>query len=219
MAEETFPYALKRLRSECYPVLTFLPPEYKLRRCRLVQVPSEGALMLATSNAAYSGSLPRYRLRDGSNPIERKAVYRAQLEIRSMPASLVVQIALWPDKLADWAKETAIAPSVVYNMLANVKPYHRVRTLLARRLNVPKQELDHLIEAPRPEPLAKLPPEPPELPAPANAVVSAAPRYEARREEPLSSGEPTPALLSPRRRRAVHRQEGGMAAPQIAMNI
>ena len=78
-----------------------------------------------------------------------------------MPASLVVQIALWPDKLSDWADEMGIAPSVVYNMLAGTKPYHRVRALLARRLNVYKQSLDHLIDAPRPEPLAELPPEPP----------------------------------------------------------
>ncbi|CAN5889251.1 MAG: hypothetical protein H0W11_09315 [Gemmatimonadetes bacterium] len=175
--------------------------------------------MLAASDIAYGGHVARYRLRDGSNPIERKAVYRAQLEIRSMPASLVVQIALWPDKLADWAKETAIAPSVVYNMLANVKPYHRVRTLLARRLNVPKQELDHLIEAPRPEPLAKLPPEPPELPNPPASGSTAGARYDPGRGEPLSSAEMIPASSPPRRRRATHRTEAGAAAPQIAMNI
>jgi hypothetical protein len=125
------------------------------------------------------------RERDGTNAIERKAVYRAQLEIRSMPASLVVQIALWPDKLADWAKETSVSPAVVYNMLAGVKPYHRVRSLLARRLNVPKRVLDHLIDAPRPEPLAKLPPDPP-----ADAL-PVGPR------EPTASPEPPPSPARP----------------------
>ena len=134
-------------------------------------------------------SVPLYaplRERTGANPIERKAVYRAQLEIQAMPASLVVQIALWPDKLADWAKEMEIAPAVVYNMLANVKPYHRVRGLLARRLNVPKEALDWLIEAPRPEPLAKLPPDP----------QAASPLFAAR-SEGVESSLPTGAVTAP----------------------
>lgn len=118
--------------------------------------------MLNEAADMWSGpALFPLRERDGTNPIERKAVYRAQVEIGSMPASLVVQIALWPDKLADWSKETGVAPAVVYNMLAGVKPYHRVRTLLARRLNVSKRFLDHLIDARRPEPHAKVPPDPP----------------------------------------------------------
>lgn len=117
--------------------------------------------MLDEFESSPTDGLPLFAPRDGSNPLERKAVFRAQLEIKSMPASLVVQIALWPDKLADWAKEMDISPSVVYNMLAGTKPYHRVRALLARRLNVYKRTLDHLIDAPRPEPFAKLPPEPP----------------------------------------------------------
>ena len=124
----------------------------------------------------YPEALLRQPKRDGSNPIERKAVYRTQLEIQSMPASLVVQIALWPNKLADWAEEMGIAPAVVYNMLAGVKPYHRVRTLLARRLNVYKESLDHLIDARRPEPRAKLPPEPPESVDTAPSPARPAPR-------------------------------------------
>ncbi len=167
-----------------------------------------------------SESSPLPALRDGSNPIERKAVYRAQLEIKSMPASLVVQIALWPDKLADWAKEMAIAPSVVYNMLANVKPYHRVRTLLARRLDVAKGVLDHLIEAPRPEPLAKLPPEPP----PTDPLEpQAPPAPPLAQPEPLAAA-PTAATggaaaqRSRVRRPASHR-DAGRAASQMALNL
>ncbi len=160
------------------------------------------------------------RERDGTNPIERKAVYRAQLEIRSMPASLVVQIALWPDKLADWAKESAIAPSVVYNMLANVKPYHRVRTLLARRLNVPKESLDHLIEAPRPEPLAKLPPEPPQStvnPAPSPQPSKAPARTANPTPEPTSS--PPPVSPSAPSRRPRRKAQNPGSSSQIPLHL
>jgi hypothetical protein len=165
--------------------------------------------------------------RDGSNPIERKAVYRAQLEIRSMPASLVVQIALWPDKLADWARETSVAPSVVYNMLAGVKPYHRVRNLLARRLNVPKRVLDHLIDAPRPEPLAKVPPDPPAAPeifsfsptTPPPVPVRPAPAVDAERDVAGLAVQPTasrPQEAPPPRNRRGRRSS---PASQISLNI
>lgn len=161
------------------------------------------------------------RKRDGSNPIERKAVYRALLEIRSMPASLVVQIALWPDKLADWAKESGIAPAVVYNMLAGVKPYHRVRTLLARRLDVPKAVLDHLVDAPRPEPLSRIPPDPPQdfplvdisqlRPEPQHPPTPAAPG-EGRRAGSAAANPP------PSRPRRV-RSHAGASAAQTSLNI
>lgn len=104
---------------------------------------------------------PPFLRRNGSNPIERKALYRAQLDIAAMPASLVVQIALWPDKIADWCKEESIHPPVAYNCLAGVKPYHDVRDRLANRLGVSRAWLDQLIDAPRPQPSAKRPPDPP----------------------------------------------------------
>jgi hypothetical protein len=162
---------------------------------------------------------PSLRERDGTNPIEKKAVYRAQVEIRSMPASLVVQIALWPDKLADWAKEMGVAPAVVYNMLAGVKPYHRVRTLLARRLNVSKHVLDHLVDASRPEPLAKVPPDPP-------GAVSAPPRL---RPEPVAASapdgmagvpdEPAERVRVVSHRRPSRRSAAAASASQITLNI
>jgi hypothetical protein len=172
--------------------------------------------------APYSDALLRQPERDGSNSIERKAVYRTHVEIQSMPASLVVQIALWPDKLADWAEEMGIAPAVVYNMLAGVKPYHRVRTLLARRLDVYKESLDHLIEARRPEPRAKLPPDPPETlapPAPCPAPPAApAPSSPGRSSVPA-------AHVSRRSRRDAVRERhapaeaGGTSVSQIIMNL
>lgn len=172
--------------------------------------------------APYSDALLRQPERDGSNPIERKAVYRTQVEVQSMPASLVVQIALWPDKLADWADEMGIAPAVVYNMLAGVKPYHRVRTLLARRLNVYKESLDHLIDARRPEPRAKLPPEPPETlgPPPARPSPPVSPPAG-------SAGPPSapPARLPHRPRRETVRERhapvhaSGATVSQIIMNL
>jgi hypothetical protein len=79
--------------------------------------------------------------RNGTNPLEQRALYRIQTEIASLPASEVVQMAMWPERLADWATSNGIKPSVVYNMLAGTqanyrkwqpKPYHRVREMLAR---------------------------------------------------------------------------------------
>lgn len=172
--------------------------------------------------APYSDALLKQPERDGSNPIERKAVYRTQVEIQSMPASLVVQIALWPDKLADWADEMGIAPAVVYNMLAGVKPYHRVRTLLARRLNVYKESLDHLVDARRPEPRAKLPPDPPQmlaLPAPRQAPPAApAPSGPDRRSVPAPHASRRPRRDAVRERHAAA-QASGTSVSQIIMNL
>jgi hypothetical protein len=164
-----------------------------------------------------------HRERDGSNPIERKALYRAHVEMRSMAPSLVVQIALWPDKLADWARETGVAASVVYNMLAGVKPYHRVRALLARRLDVPKEVLDHLIDAPRPEPRAKLPPDPPPdappLPAAPPAPAGAVPISAATSADP-SVGAPAPRGSSAgARSRPPRRTPAASPASQISLNF
>lgn len=110
------------------------------------------------------------RERDGSSVPERKAVYRVQTEIAAMSASMVVQLLLWPDQISDWAKEVNVRPSVVYNMLAGphsaspqwpYKPYHRVRELLAKRLGITKEQLDYLIDAPRPQPRSRTPQDPP----------------------------------------------------------
>jgi hypothetical protein len=98
--------------------------------------------------------------RTGRGAIERQALARTRLEIASMPASDVVQLALWPDNIAQWARTAGVSASVVYNMLARVKPYRRVRELLAHRLDVPAFVLDHLVDAARPLPVAMRPPDP-----------------------------------------------------------
>ena len=97
---------------------------------------------------------PLPRERDGSSPLERLALARVRQDVGALPASEVVQLVLWPDSLAHWARDAGVSTAVAYNMLARFKPYRRVRELLAHRLDVPTFALDHLIDAPRPLPAA-----------------------------------------------------------------
>jgi hypothetical protein len=78
-----------------------------------------------------------------------------------MPASLVVQILLWPEKITDWARDENVTPALVYNMLGGFKPYHALRERLAQRLGVSKGAVDHLIDARRQQPSTRRIPEPP----------------------------------------------------------
>jgi hypothetical protein len=78
-----------------------------------------------------------------------------------MPASLVVQILLWPEKMTDWARDESVTPALVYNMLGGFKPYHGLRERLAQRLGVTKAAVDHLIDARRQQPSTRRIPEPP----------------------------------------------------------
>lgn len=96
----------------------------------------------------------------GTSPVERKALARLQREIASMPASLVVQIALWPLKLSDWARQRKISSAMVYNCLAGTKPYEPVRDMLAESLGVSRLAIDRLIEAKAPPPISLVPPDP-----------------------------------------------------------
>ncbi|GJG88420.1 hypothetical protein tb265_36010 [Gemmatimonadetes bacterium T265] len=97
--------------------------------------------------------------RTGSTHVERLAVQTVAREVAAMPASLVVQLALWPDELARWARHTRTDASVVYNALAARKPYRAVRERLAQRLDVSPGVLGHLIEARRPLPTAQRDPD------------------------------------------------------------
>jgi len=115
---------------------------------------------LRDSSATTSGAAARTDERTGHSVIEQQAVARMRLEVASMPASDIVQLALWPDTMANWARSVPVSTSVVYNMLARVKPYRRVRDLIAHRLDVPAYVLDHLIDAARPLPHALRPPDP-----------------------------------------------------------
>src|SRR5215212_983567 len=104
---------------------------------------------------------PPSRDRDGLSALERKALYRVHTELPAMPASLVVQILLWPEKMTDWARDESVTPALVYNMLGGFKPYHGLRERLAERLGVTKAAVDHLIDARRQQPSTRRIPEPP----------------------------------------------------------
>lgn len=105
------------------------------------------------------GSFPA---RDGTNPIERMALHRANLDIAAMPAAEVVQLILWPNQIAEIARQHKRSNGPFYNALSGAnagRPYHPVRTILAEslaqvlterslgHLGVTKTALDHLIEA------------------------------------------------------------------------
>ena len=90
--------------------------------------------------------------RTGTTRVEHLAVRAVAREIAAMPASLVVQLALWPDEIARWARATRTDSSVVYNTLAARKPYRAVRERLASRLEVSPAVLAQLIDAQRPLP-------------------------------------------------------------------
>ncbi len=98
--------------------------------------------------------------RSGDSPLERAALARARLDIAAMPASTVVQLVLWPETLAEWARTESLQSALIYNALHRVKPYRRIREHLARRLDVANAVLDHLIDAPRPLATALRPPVP-----------------------------------------------------------
>ena len=138
---------------------------------------------------------PRSRDRDGLSALERKALYRVHTELPAMPASLVVQILLWPEKITDWARDENVTPALVYNMLGGFKPYHGLRQRLAERLGVTKGAVDHLIDARRQQPSTRRIPEPPSGFGPDD--VSLAPRAPATGESlpapETNTTAPTPA--------------------------
>src|SRR5918993_421097 len=122
----------------------------------------ESSSPLARDAGGIPLPLPPSRDRDGRSALERKALYRVHTELPAMPASLVVQILLWPEKITDWARDESVTPALVYNMLGGFKPYHGLRERLAQRLGVTKGALDHLIDARRQQPSTRRIPEPPD---------------------------------------------------------
>jgi hypothetical protein len=90
----------------------------------------------------------RPQRRDGSNPLERKVIYRVALDIATLPASLVVQLILHPTTLAAWCRLQAFPPSVVYALLAGTQRAARVEAALAHALRVDPGTLRVLIDAP-----------------------------------------------------------------------
>jgi hypothetical protein len=140
--------------------------------------------------------------RTGRSAVERLAVLAVARDVAAMPASLVVQLALWPDDLAHWARAERVSESLVYNTLAARKPYARVRQLLARRLDVPVGVVGQLIDARRPLPAVQREPGHP-LVAPDAAVDWSTPPFPAQRD----GGNP----VERRAVRAVARGRGGDA--------
>ena len=90
--------------------------------------------------------------RDGTNPIERQAVYRVQTEIAAFSASLVAQLALWPETMAQWAEARKFRSADLYTMLAGGQIYPRVLDALAAHWHLTPTVLRHLIAAPRATP-------------------------------------------------------------------
>jgi len=139
------------------------------------------------------------RDRDGLSALERKALYRVHTELPAMPASLVVQILLWPEKITDWARDESVTPALVYNMLGGFKPYHGLRERLAQRLGVTKGAVDHLIDARRQQPSTRRIPEPPDgfVADDVSLAIAATTRdpnepMRAERDRQETSGQPTP---------------------------
>lgn len=133
---------------------------------------------------------PPSRDRDGLSALERKALYRVHTELAAMPASLVVQILLWPEKITDWARDENVTPALVYNMLGGFKPYHGLRERLAQRLGVTKAAVDHLIEARRQQPSSRRIPEPPPDFAPDDVSLAATGSTDARARDNSKREEP-----------------------------
>lgn len=104
------------------------------------------------TTAGWAPPASRQAVHDGRSPLERYAIARLRADVAAMPASEIVQLILWPQTVADWARDAQVAPAVVYNLLSRFKPYRRVRDLLALRLEMPVAVLDHLVDAPRPLP-------------------------------------------------------------------
>lgn len=149
--------------------------------------------------------------RTGTNPVEQRALARLLADAPAMPASDIVQLLLWPQTLADWARANAIAPAVAYNMLARFKPYRRVRELLAVRLEVPAWVLDHLIDAPRALPSSQRPASAPRLLPPDDAP-----------PEPVTPTERLPGVRdgsNPLERRAIWHARREIAALPASMVV
>ncbi|MHB1222454.1 MAG: hypothetical protein ACYC2G_00195 [Gemmatimonadaceae bacterium] len=96
------------------------------------------------------GALPA--VRDGTNPLELRAVFHAWRDTAALPASLLVQLALFPETLAVWARRRRIGPSLLYGVLAGTQRHPGVREALARQLGLSTAAIDHAIDAPRAEP-------------------------------------------------------------------
>ncbi|MGI9042089.1 MAG: hypothetical protein ACR2HK_13500 [Gemmatimonadales bacterium] len=85
--------------------------------------------------------------RDGTNPLEQKAVYRVALDVAALSASLVVQLLLHPTTLASWCRAEGLSSAITYALLAGTQRAPRVEATLARRIGVAEASLRELIDA------------------------------------------------------------------------
>ncbi len=85
--------------------------------------------------------------RTHSDPVVRAAVGAVTANIGAMSASDVVQLALFPQSLSEWATDAGVHAAQVVNLLRRLRPYVRLRLGLAQRLGVPVAVVSHLIDA------------------------------------------------------------------------
>jgi hypothetical protein len=90
---------------------------------------------------------PTRRERSLRDPVVERAIANVHANIAALPASDVVQLAIWPQTLAAWARASREDESQLSNLFRRYRIYGRLREALARRLDVPVAALAHLIEA------------------------------------------------------------------------
>jgi hypothetical protein len=92
-------------------------------------------MALPTDRAA-----PGRRERSTRDPVVERA-------IANVAANIGVQLAIWPQTLAAWARAAGEDESQLSNLFRRYRTYARLRESLALRLDVPPAALAHLIEA------------------------------------------------------------------------
>jgi hypothetical protein len=125
-----------------------------------VRILADAGLSLARdAQAPIAWDRPPYPpYRDGSNPLERLALARLEAEAPAMPGTSLVSLALFPDRIATWARAHGYHFNRVLSSLSGTRRFAYLDTALARRLGVTVDALDDFIRARKREPLATQPP-------------------------------------------------------------
>lgn len=100
------------------------------------------------------------RGRKGTSPAELRALWRVLYSLGALQPSLVVQLGLWPEKLAEWARAKRLDASCVYNSLTGNRRYADIRQAISDRLSIEAKDLDALIDRSAAETSHDLPPVP-----------------------------------------------------------
>lgn len=80
------------------------------------------------------------------DPIIQAAIRNVEANIAAFTASEVVQLALFPSSIAEWAATTDWGVGQVTNMLRRHRPYVAIRQALAERLTVSPSLLSRLVD-------------------------------------------------------------------------